>query len=171
MSLIPEKLVAYNLYNEGELLIGSEAEVELPSFEAVTAEIAGPGILGTIESPNVGHFGALTVSITFRTVSKDSAKLNTPPAHTLTLRADQNSYDTGAGEIRNRGLKVVLRGRTKKYEAGKMKAGETTGTKVEIGLEYIKIEEDGNVLLELDKYNYIYVVNGADYLAEVRKNI
>lgn len=169
--IIPEKLVAYNLYNVGEKLIGSEAEVEMPSFESITNEISGTGILGTIESPTPGHFGSIAMAITFRTVSAEAATLNEPRAQTIMLRGDQNSYDSGGGEIRHRGLKVVARGMPKKFALGKAKAGESTGTSVELELSYIKVEDDGFVLIELDKYNYIYVVNGVDYMAEVRKNI
>lgn len=167
---IPEKLVAYNLYNVGEKLIGSEAEVEMPSFESITNEISGTGILGTIESPTPGHFGSIVMAITFRTVSAEAAKLNEPRAQQIMLRGDQNSYDSSGGKIMHRGLKVVARGMPKKFALGKAKAGESTGTSVELELTYIKVEDDGFVLIELDKYNYIYVVNGVDYMAEVRKN-
>ena len=40
-SSIPTKLTDYNVYNEGECLIGIEAEVTLPELAAVTSEIAG----------------------------------------------------------------------------------------------------------------------------------
>ena len=45
-SSIPTKLTDYNVYNEGECLIGIEAEVTLPELAAITSEIAGAGIAG-----------------------------------------------------------------------------------------------------------------------------
>lgn len=170
MNGIPEKLNDYNLYNEAEKLVGVEAECELPNFESITTKISGAGILGEVESPNVGHFGSMKLPIAFRTVSKESGKLLEPRSHTLTLRADQGSYDVSKGQIGHQKLKVVVRGRPVKYEPGKLKSGEPTGTKVELELYYIKIECTGETLVELDKFNSIFVVNGVDYLAEVRAN-
>ena len=171
MNGIPEKLNDYNLYNDAEKLVGVEAECELPSFEATTTKISGPGILGEVESPNIGHFGSLKLPITFRTVSRDSGKLLEPKSQTIPLRADQGSYDVSQGKINHQKLKVVARGIPVKFEPGKLKAGESTGTKVELEVYYIKIECEGITLVELDKFNSIYIVNGTDYLAEVRENI
>ena len=36
---------------------------------------------------------------------------------------------------------------------------------------YMKVDIDGKELLELDKYNFIFSVNGTDYLAETRRNL
>jgi uncharacterized protein len=170
MNGIPEKLNDYNLYNEADKLVGVDAECELPGFESLTTKISGAGILGEVESPNVGHFGSMKLPITFRTVSADSGKLLEPKSHTITLRADQGSYDVSKGVIGHQKLKVVVRGIPVKYEPGKLKAGETTGTKVELELYYIKIECEGKILVELDKFNSIFVVNGTDYLSDVRAN-
>lgn len=171
MKSIPEKLIAYNAYDEAEALLGMGAEFTLPNFESVTTEIAGPGILGTIESPTPGHFGSQVATLTFRTLTKEAAKLNEPRVHTIILRGSQSSYDLANGETIHRALKVVFRGRPKNFTGGKLKAGESTETAVDLEMHYIKITEGDDVLLELDKYNYIYVVNNTDYLAEVRNNI
>lgn len=171
---IPERLVGYNLYDtteKNEKLVGAQAEAELPSFEAITSQLSGAGILGEIENPNPGHFGSMTLPITFRTVSQESTKLFAPGSKSVTLRADQSSYDVAGGKILHRPLKVVVVGRAKSFETGKAKAGDPTDTKVTLEIIYIKIELDGFTLIELDKFNYIFVVNGVDYLADVRNNI
>lgn len=170
MSVIPEKLIAYNVYNDAERLIGVDAEVELPAFEAITTTISGAGILGEVDSPNVGNFGSLKLALKFRTVSKEAAKLNEPKNQLVTLRADQGSYDVSEGKIGHSALKVVAKGIPTSFTAGTLKAGDPTGTQTTLEIYYIKITLDNETLLELDKYNYIYVVNGVDYLADVRKN-
>ena len=50
-----------------------------------------------------------------------------------------------------------------------MKVAEETDTKVKAELWYILIEVGGKTLLELDKLNSVYVVDGVDMLAEVNK--
>lgn len=168
---LPQKLVAYNMYNAGKKLIGNQAETELPDFEAMTTTLSGAGILGEIESPNPGHFGSMVLPITFRILDEEASELFEPRGQTITLRADEDSYDVVNGEINHRALKVVVRGMPKTLKGGKMKSGDPTESQVAIEIHYIKIELDGKTLVELDKFNYIFVVNGKDWLAAVRNNI
>ena len=77
---IPTKLTDYNIYNEGEMLIGTNGEVTMPDLEAVTSEISGAGIAGTMEDPTPGYFGSLEIELKFRTVSEESSRLMIPQA-------------------------------------------------------------------------------------------
>lgn len=167
---IPEKIHSYKVYNEGERLIGIQAEAELGSLEAVTSSISGPGIAGEIEVPNIGHFGSIKVPITFRTVSREASGLMAPGPHLITFRADQTSYDSAAGQHRHRNLRVTVRGFNTSIELGKLQAANPTETKITLEVFYIKIIEDGYVLLELDKYNEVFIVGGVDYMAEILAN-
>lgn len=167
---IPEKIHSYKVYNEGERLIGTQAEAEMPTLEATTSTISGPGILGEIEVPNTGHFGSSTVDIKFRTMSREAAKLMSPGPHLLTFRADQTSYDTAAGRILHRNLKIVMRGFNKSIAAGTLNASNPTETTVTLEVFYIKIQEDSHVILELDKYNEVFIVDGVDQMADILAN-
>ena len=123
---IPTKLTDYNIYNDGEILIGTSGELTLPDLEAITSEISGAGIAGTIEDPTPGYFGSLEVGIKFRTVSEESSRLAIPQAHTLTARAAQTRHDPATGTNSQEGLKVVWRGVCKTYSIGTFKQGEST---------------------------------------------
>lgn len=165
---ISTKLTDYNIYNEGEMLIGTNGEVTLPDLEAVTSEIGGAGIAGTMEDPTPGYFGSLEIELKFRTVSEESIRLMIPQAHTLTLRAAQTKHDPATGTNRQEGLKVVCRGVPKSYSVGTFKQGEPTETTTKLELSYIKITRGSVVVLELDKFNHIFVVEGVDYMKEIR---
>ena len=56
-------------------------------------------------------------------------------------------------------------------ELGKLEVGTTTDTSNVIEVTYIKVDIDGETVLEVDKYNFICVINGMDYLASVRENL
>ena len=157
---IPTKLTDYNIYNEGEILIGTSGELTMPDLEAITSEISGAGIAGTIEDPTPGYFGSLEVEIKFRTVSEESSRLAIPQAHTLTARAAQTRHDPATGTNSQEGLKAVFR--------GTFKQGESTETTATMELSYIKITRGSTVVLELDKFNHIYVVEGVDYMKAIR---
>ncbi len=168
---MPEKIVNYNVYNEGEKLVGVAGEVTLPNLEAMSETVSGAGILGEYDSITPGHFGSITVEIPFRTLYDTSFKLMKPGGQTITLRASQQSYDVAGGEIQHRGLKVVIKGMPKGIDLGKLAAGAPTDTKNTLEVLYIKIVENGKVLLELDKLNFIFIVNGEDILADVRSHL
>lgn len=168
---IPEKLVAYNVYNEGEKLVGISSEIELPEFESMSTAISGAGMLGEVESPNIGHFGSQQITIPFRIISEEAMKLYEPKGQTITLRADHSSYDVANGNIAHRALKVVIRGIPKSLKPGKVSNGNPMESEISLEMYYIKISLDNLTLLELDKYNNVFIVNGKDYLEQVRNNI
>lgn len=168
---IPEKITNYNIYDEGEKLVGVSAEVTLPNLEAMTETISGAGIAGEYESPTPGHFGSITMEIPFRVLIDKSFSLMSPKGRTITLRASQQSYDVSDGKILNRGLKITIKTLPKGLDLGTLGVGKMTETKNTLEIVYIKIEHDGVTMLELDKLNFIFILNGEDILAEVRNQI
>lgn len=168
---IPEKLINFNVYDDGNKLVGITNEVTLPTLEPITETISGAGIAGEVDSPTLGHFGSMTIDIPFRTVTDQSFKLFKPEAQLITLRGSQQAYDTAAGNVNKIPVKVVLRTQPKSMDLGTFTVGGPTNTTNTLEVLYIKITVDGVDVLEVDKYNFIYKVNGVDYLAEVKDQI
>lgn len=88
---------------------------------------------------------------------------------TLDLRGAQQVYDSSAGKYIVRPVKVVIVGISKNGELGKFEVGTTTDTSITFETTYIKVDVDGETVLEYDKYNYIHKVGSSDYLQEVRE--
>lgn len=175
MSGIPEKVVNFNVYSENEKLVGVSGEVTMPSFESMTETIGGAGIAGEYESPTPGHFSSMSIDIPFRTVTDRSFSLFEPRGQTIYLRASQQSYDVASGMMNHRGLKITLKTMPKNLALGTLGVSKMTETTNTLEILYIKIEEidKGNVkeLLEIDKINFIYKINGIDYMADIRSQI
>lgn len=168
---IPEKVHNYNVYDDTNKLVGVSAEVTLPTLEAMSETVSGAGMLGEYESPTPGHFGSITMEIPFRTLMDTSFSLMKNRGRTLVLRAAQQSYDVTTGKVSYRPLKITIKYIPKALELGKLAPGAMTESKNTIEVLYIKIEENNRVLLELDKLNFIYVIDGEDLLADVRSFI
>lgn len=168
---IPDKVLNYNVYDDTEKLVGVAAEVTLPTLESMSETVSGAGLLGEFESPTIGHFGSITIEIQFRALMDKSFSLLKNSGRSIVLRATQQSYDMSGGGIQKRGLKITLRGIPKALELGKLAVGAPTESKNTTEVLYIKIEENGRTLLELDKLNFIYIVDGEDMLADVRNLI
>lgn len=171
VNAIPEKLINYNVYYGNDKLIGLNGDVTLPKLEPMTSTVSGAGIAGEYESPTPGHFGKLETDISFNTIGEQSAELLVPGTKSLVFRASQQSYDVAGGNITYRALKVTLKVLSKGVDLGKLAVGKQTGTKNTFETIYLKVEEDGKTLIEVDKLNFIYKVNGVDVLAAIRSQI
>lgn len=65
-------------------------------------------------------------------------------------------------------IRVVVRGKAKTITLGKVAKGKKMESEVELEILYIKVEINNAVVLELDKLNFVFVLNGKDMLAQIR---
>lgn len=166
------KINAYNVYNKGKRQAGISDEVTLPDFEALTETISGPGFLGEIDEPLLGHFGASEMEIPFRTLNEEMFDiLAAGNAVDLTLRMSTQAIVESTLATDFLPSRVVIRGKSKGFTGGKVKQGKGTGSSVKVEIIYILIEYNGKKKFELDKLNFVYKVNNVDLLAKVRKQV
>lgn len=169
MKTIPTKINKYNIYNEGNRLLGAGDELALPDFEASAETISGAGILGEIDDPTVGYFGNQEIEIPFRILDTEAVDmLDMTKAVHLEIRGAQQTVNS-EGTIEFRSMRVVVRGRPNKFSPGKVKAGSPMETSITLSLLYILIELDSKPVLELDKINEVYKINGNDILEAVKE--
>jgi P2 family phage contractile tail tube protein len=159
---VPEKLINFRVYQNGNDMVGV-ADVELPSLEAMTETVKGAGLAGEIDSPVLGHYSSMELTLNWRTLEKNNVCLASPDGVSLDLRGAQQVYDSNVSKYVVRPVKCVIRGMPKKTELGKLDVGATTDTSNVIETTYIKITIDGETVLELDKYNYICNIGGFDF--------
>ncbi|MEG1413482.1 MAG: phage major tail tube protein, partial [Acidaminococcaceae bacterium] len=135
----------------------------------VTQEVQGAGINGTFEAVAVGYVEAMTMTMNFRTVTKKAIQLAEPRNHNLDLRAAQQEHDTRTGLITQAKVKHVVVAQPKKLNLGKLAQASPGEVNGEYAVSYLATYINGEKMIEIDILNYIYFINGTDYLAEVRK--
>lgn len=167
MRNVPENLINFRVYEDGGAFLGI-SDVTLPKLSAMTQTIKGAGLAGELEAPTRGHYSSCEAELNWRTIEKDLLHLAANKALSLDLRGAGQGYDSESGEYTTRKIKILLRGRPKEADLGKLEVGATTDSKTTIECDYIKIDIDGENKLELDKYNFICKVDGVDYLEDVR---
>ena len=165
---IPEKLINFRVYLEGDNLIGV-ADVDLPKLESMTDTVSGAGVAGEVDSPVIGHYGSMTTTIRFRTVNADVGTLAKPAAHLLDFRGSQQVYD--AGVYQTVPVRLTMKAIPKSVELGKFQVGSPTETSDEFEVVYLKLYVDGKERVEIDKYNSIARFDEVDYLAGVRADL
>jgi len=167
---VPERLINFNVYNDSNRMLGV-ATVEMPDIEAMTDTVSGAGIAGEVDSPILGHFGSMTTTVTFRTVTAEAMSLAGQKSHALEFRGSQQVYDAANGTYSTTPIRVAMRCIPKRVGLGSLEVGSTTDTENEFEVTYLKIFVDGSERIEIDKYNFKYVVDGVDYLASVRADL
>ena len=166
------KIKAYNVYRDSKKLVGLSDEVTLPDFEGLTETISGPGILGEIDEPLLGHFGASEIEVPFRTLNEEMFDLLAQgQAVNLTLRMSTQAIVESTMATDFMPSRVVIKGKSKGFTGGSAKQGQGTGSSVKVEIIYILIEVNNKKKFELDKLNFVYKVNGVDLLAKVRKQV
>lgn len=168
--IIPDKNVSFNVYNDSQTLYGI-AEVSLPDFEAMAESMSGSGIAGESEIPVIGQFGSMKMSLKWRTVTKEGAALLAQKAHSLELRGSCQRYNSESGTLSSYPVKITTKAVPKKYGLGSFNIGKSSDAENEFEILYIKVTVDGDEVLELDKFAYIFRVDGTDYLESVRSDL
>ena len=125
------------------------AEVEFPELAWLVEEIKGAGLS--------------------RTVTPAAVKMNEPRIHNLDCRVSQQGYNSNQGQHKQESLKHILRTMPKKLAVGKAAVASPADASGEHAVYYYAIYRDGKKETEIDPVNFICLINGVDYLAEVRK--
>ncbi len=167
-NIVPEKNINFSVYLEGGDLLGV-AEATVPDLESMTETVKGAGLAGEFESVVLGHFGSLMLSLTWRNVTDSALKLAAQRAHNIDLYAAVQDYDAGAGQYVVRQIHYFFKAVPKKLGLGKASVGDMSDTTSEFEIHYMLLTRDGIPRIELDKFNYIFRVDGVDYLEGVRK--
>lgn len=168
MPKIDQLITNFAVYEDATEYLGL-SEVTLPEVTNLAEEITGAGIAGNVEAIILGHIEAMTLTLNFRTVTPAAIKLTEPRVHKIDLRAAQQEHNTRTGVTSVNAAKHILKVTPKKYAPGKLAAASSAEASGEYAVSYYAIYLDGKKKVEIDQLNFIYYVNGKDYLAEVRK--
>lgn len=160
-------LINYEVYDTANRMLGT-ASVELMDLKFLSADIGGAGVAGKLDLPILGHTESINLTLNWRTVNEDALKLARQTGMDLCLYAANQNLDNYDGQSTVEQIKISVRGLAKTATLGKFEPASSTETKTVIEVIYLKIEVDGVEKLELDKLNFVYKVDGDDFLNDVR---
>lgn len=169
MGTVPQVINRFNIYQSGKKLIGISGEITLPSVTNLTDSLEGSGVGGTVDLPVIGLVDSLEMEIPFMSLTRDIFTMMDPTeSQDLTLNGSIQGMDSGSGKPGFVPLSIAVRGICKEFTPGNTKAGAKMESSIKLELIYYKIILDGKTMLEIDKLNSVYVVNGHDILEKVR---
>lgn len=172
MGKIATKTIQYSVYDRTSgkaKYIEDTASYTRPSIEMLSDEISGAGIQGEIDLPALGATGSLEGEITLNKTNEKAIDLFSPKVHTLEIRWVTNVLNTATGQSSIQANKEIIKMLPKSLELGDIETNETNeGT---ITFECLTYEYiiDGVSKIKIDKLNNVFMINGKDYAAELRK--
>lgn len=166
-NLIPYAIAKYKVYLGTKELTGIAGEVTLPDLEEMTETFEGAGILGEIEVGTEGRFSKFEAEFPFQTLDREITELKMNSDKAISLRAAGEYINRETGKIEFAKIKVTLKGPRTSLSLGKFADNKPTQSTVKMKPFYIKVEVNDEVLVEVDKLNSVYKLNGKDQLSTI----
>lgn len=163
-----DAIINYAVYENATEYYGT-AQVQLPDLTSMTTTLNGAGIAGNVEAVVIGHMDAMSMTINFNTFCKEQAALAEQRPHNLDIRVAQQGTDSASGEINVDSIKHVVRVTPKALKYGKIAPAAAADASGEYAVSYLATYINGEKVTEVDPLNFICIINGKDYLADVRK--
>lgn len=163
---LPQKLKNFNLYNDGESYLGVIEEFTQPKIAIAMEEWRGGGMLGPIMIDN--GLEAMTAEWTNGGMVRQTLRqFGISRVDGVLLRlVGAYQADDGSGVDQ---VEIVMRGRHQEIDMGNAAAGKETQHKQKFPLAYYKLSINGRVEVEIDLLNSVFIVDGVDRYAEIRR--
>jgi phage tail tube protein FII len=167
---IANKTIAYSIYAKifgKQKQIAETTDIQLPSAEMLTDTLKGAGILGEIDWPSYAQPGSMVFVTNFRISGADAVAISAPGLQEFEVRWVVDKFDTNNIKIGVEAHKAFIKCVPKKQDNGKLEPSAGMDGSNEYEVFYFRRIIDGVEVLLIDKFNYIYKVNGVDYASQI----
>ena len=89
----------------------------------------------------------------------------------MCIRDSTDTIDTSTGAASVSANKEIVKGFAKSLEGGNLENNASQEANLVLEVAYYKYIQDGETLIEIDKLNNVFLVNGVDYGQAVRDNL
>lgn len=168
MPKIDQGVINFDVYEDGVEYFGM-AKVTLPKIANLTNTISGAGIGGNVEVVTRGLVDTMSMKLEFRSMTAMAINLAKPGPHLLELRVAQQTEENTTLQQEVAGLKYVATISPKGLDLGTLAPNSTADVSGEYSCSSIMGYYEGELWLNIDPYNNLYVIKGVDYSADVRK--
>jgi len=167
MAKQPEAYIDFEVYEDSKNFIGI-SKATLPNINFLTQTITGSGISGNVEAVLIGMTEAMSLTLNFRNATDAAVSLMAPKKHNITLMVAEQNWDTTKVEKSISADKYVMVVVPKNTQPGSVAAASAADASGEYSVYYYAGYKDGKVIWEIDPWNYKCVIDGVDYMADVR---
>ena len=171
MSVLINKLTNANVYVDGANFIGRAEEVNLPDIKYKMTDHKGLGLIAEVEMWS-GGIEKLEAQIKWTSFFRDAFLKYANPTTTrkIQLRGSLRTF-TAEGVSQEVPYVCYLSGVFKNAPLGNFKQMDNAEFTTMITAYSVKLEVDGENLMEIDTLSNIFKVAGADILTKYRLNV
>jgi P2 family phage contractile tail tube protein len=164
------RLTNANVYLDGNSLLGKVEECKLPDVTMTMTEHKALGMVGKVEFPS----GIDKMEATFKWNSfypDVLRKMGDPyTAREFQVRGSLETYGN-SGRTNQVAAVVYLTGTAKKFPLGGFKQNDNIEAETAVAVTYVKMEIDGQLVLEFDALANIFKTGETDLLSVYRQLI
>ena len=172
MSMLQQlSLTNFECYLEGSTTLYSLCDIEMPSIEMETVDVKGAGVGGTYATPVPGNFDSFEIKMKHRLIHADQAKIFRHKSVSLACYGNQEIIDASTGNLVQQQVKILVTGVPKSYNLGTFEPSSALETEVTLEVWRLELILDGNSKLKIDKFNYVFIVDGVDEMQTIRRNL
>lgn len=165
-NLLSGPVDAFIVYRADTSMLGV-AEFTAPEVERMKETQKLAGAMGELDFVT-RSLKAMTAKIKFSSTNGLTYELAEPGNQEIELRAVIISYDKGETEYTETGQVIRINAENTKAPVGKFATGSNMDAEYEFSVHSLKVTIDDEDVLEVDPANYVYKVNGTDYLETYR---
>lgn len=165
-----KKMYNANVYVDGNSFLGKAEEITLPEIMAKMLEHKALGMIGNIELPS--GWEKMEATIKWNSFYPDAMVKAANPftMHQIQARASSETWTSG-GRSSEVPYVVFMSVQFKGIPAGGFKQQENAEFESQLNVLYIRIEYDGQAVVEFDPLANIYKVDGVDITENYRNNL
>jgi len=166
---VAETGIAFRVYEGPTDFVGA-GSVTLPTISNMMQTISGAGIAGEYESAIIGQTQAMNLQIAFPLLNSVPLILMEQRAHNIELRpVNQERVNRGMPELAR--MKHLFVCQPSELAGGTVAPAAKNDSTVSFSVTRWQAFENGREILLIDKLNFIYRVNGTDYMRELRRGL
>ncbi|MEG0767836.1 MAG: phage major tail tube protein [Clostridia bacterium] len=164
----PEAYIDFEVYEDSVNFVGI-SKATMPDIAFLTQTMTGAGIAGNVDAVLTGMTEAMNLKLEFRSPNGAAVSLMKPVKHNIELRIAEQHWDTVAVAKTIAADKYVMVVMPKKLSVGSIAPASAADSSGEYSVYYYAGYKDGKVIWEIDPFNYICVIDGVDYMSDVRE--
>jgi P2 family phage contractile tail tube protein len=142
--------------------IGDVTSFTVTEVTFADGEVAGAGILGTVNIPDIFSIEAMEAAVTTKSYSEGAIEAFNPSGVSIRHNWAVDNIN-GSGDGGYTSYTATIKGRPKNIPGGDTKKGEAMELTTNIACSYYKLVKNGKVIHEIDPLNGKIIINGTDY--------
>lgn len=147
--------------------VARDVAVTFPDIMMMTTEIQA---MGTMTMPLPGLFESFELSITRDGIDKQYASMLAPKSHDIEIREAVSMYKAD-GTYGTVYIKTYAAGVPLNIPGGSSEIGSKRSPEIKYTLSKYQQYADGEELCNIDRLNQVFVVDGVDYMEDVRNQM